>query len=108
MAQFDIHANKGQHRSTIPFVVVIQSARFDDSRTRLVVALRPAPTAGPLADPTLTPVFSVAGKRVILDPLQIVAVPVSSLGRLVASVADDRSSGAIINAIDAVITRAYG
>ena len=107
MAQFDVHANQGQNRSAIPFVVVIQSARFDESRTRLVAAFRSAPP-GPLADPTLTPPFLVAGKRVILDPLQIVALPRASLGRVVASFADDKSSGAIINAIDAVITRAHG
>jgi|SRR5215467_3378699 len=107
MAQFDVHANKGQNRASIPFVVIIQSARFDESRTRLVAALRAAP-AGPLADATLTPPFTIAGKRVILDPLQIVAVPRSSLGRVVASLADDKSNSAIINAIGAVITRAYG
>ena len=44
----------------------------------------------------------------LLDPLQVVAIRRSSLGRLVTSLADDASSGAIINAIDAVITHAYG
>jgi hypothetical protein len=32
----------------------------------------------------------------------------TALGRRVASLADDASNGAIINAIDAVIARAYG
>ena len=107
MAQFDVHANTGQNRADIPYVVVIQSRRFEQARTRLVAALRTAPR-GAVADPTLTPRFRVEGKAVILDPLQIVAIRRSSLGRQVASLADDASSNAIINAIDAVITRAYG
>ena len=73
MAQFDVHANTGRNKVPIPFVVVIQSSRFDEARTRLVVALRAAP-AGRVADPTVTPQFRIAGKKVLLDPLQIVAV----------------------------------
>ena len=107
MAQFDVHANTGRNRVAIPFVVVIQSSRFDNARTRLVVALRAAP-AGRVADPTVTPQFRIAGKKVLLDPLQIVAMPQASLGSVVASLAEDASNSSIINAIDAVITRAYG
>lgn len=107
MAQFDVHANTGRNRADIPYVVVIQSRRFDESRTRLVAALRAAP-CGAVVDRTLTPGFRIGGKHVLLDPLQIVAVNRSSLGRLVASLADDASSSAIINAVDAVITRARG
>lgn len=107
MAQFDVHANTGRNRIDIPYVVVIQSRRFDEARTRLVAALRAAPR-GPVADPTLTPRFRIGGKHVLLDPLQIVALPRSSLGRLVTSLADDASSSAIINAVDAVISRAHG
>jgi toxin CcdB len=51
MAQFDVHANTGANRAGIPYVVVIQSKRFDDTRTRLVAALRAAPR-GPVADPS--------------------------------------------------------
>ncbi len=104
MAQFDVHT--GQSRAEIPYVVVLQSRRFDAARTRLVAALRAAPR-GKVPDAALTPRFRVEGKYVPLDPLQIVAIQRSSLGRLVTSLADD-NSGAIINAIDAVITRAYG
>jgi toxin CcdB len=107
MAQFDVHANTGQNRTAIPYVVVIQSMRFDNARTRLVAGLRVAPNRT-VADSTLTPRFRIEGKNVLLDPLQIVAIARSSLGRLVASLADEVSSGAIINAIDSVITRAYG
>jgi toxin CcdB len=107
MAQFDVHANTGQNRTTIPYVVVIQSMRFGNARTGPVAALRVAPN-GTVADPTLKPRFRLEGKNVMLDPLQIVAIPRPSLGRLVVSLADEVSSSAIINAIGLVITRAYG
>ena len=29
MPQFDVHRNIGQHKETIPFVVVVQSEQFD-------------------------------------------------------------------------------
>ena len=38
MAQFDVHAITGQDRADIPYVVVIQSRRFEEARTRLVAA----------------------------------------------------------------------
>ena len=107
MAQFDVRANTGQNRAAIPYVVVIELRRFDNARTRLVAGLRVAPNRT-VADPTLTPRFRIEGKSVLLDPLRIVAIARPSLGRLVASLADKVSSSAIINAIDSVITRAYG
>ena len=39
MAQFDVHRNCGKHKDTIPFVVVVQSAQFDNYRRRVVVPL---------------------------------------------------------------------
>jgi toxin CcdB len=66
MAQFDVHANTGRSRADIPYVVVIQSRRFDGARTRLVVALRVVPRSG-VADPSLTPRFRIGGKQVLLD-----------------------------------------
>jgi hypothetical protein len=39
MAQFDVHRNTGNHTDSIPFVVVVQSAQFDDYRRRVVVPL---------------------------------------------------------------------
>jgi hypothetical protein len=39
MAQFDIHRKLGKHRDAIPFVVVVQSALFDDYRRRVLVPL---------------------------------------------------------------------
>ena len=106
MAQFDVHANTGQSRADIPYVVVIQSRRFDERAEAGRCASRGASCQGSRS--ALTPRFRIEGKYVLLDPLQIVAIQRSSLGRLVTSLADDVSNSAIINAIDAVITRAYG
>ena len=46
MAQFDVHGNSGKHQDTIPFVVVVQSAQFDNYRRRVVVPLVRATAIG--------------------------------------------------------------
>jgi hypothetical protein len=106
MPQFDVHRSPGRNPA-VSYVVVIQSQSLDHLATRLVV---------PLADlsefsrsvPQLAPTFTVAGRTVVLLAWQIQTVRAASLGQRVASLADDTSSGAIINAIDAVIIRAHG
>lgn len=104
MAQFDVHATQGRLRERAPYVVVIQSARFDRVLTRLV-----APLVILRADATeVTPRLEVEGRAVFLDPLRIFAMPAISLGRKVASLADDDSSARIIAAIDEVLSRAFG
>jgi toxin CcdB len=108
MPQFDVHRSPGRNRQAIPFVVVVQSRRFDQLASRVViplVAVRTEPLGEGLR---LTPTFTIAGKLVYLNPLEIQTVPRSSLGRRIAALADDESSTTIINAIDAMITRAYG
>ena len=107
MAQFDVHANTA--RTGLTSHTLLSSSR-GASRRRVpdwwppsvqhLVALWPIQHSGRGS--------AFEGKAVILDPLQIVPIRRSSLGRHVASLADDVSSGAIITAIDAVITRAYG
>ncbi|HYC02230.1 MAG TPA: CcdB family protein [Azospirillaceae bacterium] len=39
MAQFDVHRNRGSSRASIPFLLIIQSARFDRTDGRIVVPL---------------------------------------------------------------------
>jgi toxin CcdB len=39
MAQFDVHRSPGRRRRDVPFVVIIQSAWFDNLPTRMVVPL---------------------------------------------------------------------
>ena len=106
MAQFDVHATQGRMRERAAYVVVIQSARFDRSLTRLVAPLVSA--SAQTAQTEVTPSFSIEGRSVILHPLQIFAMPVTSLGAKVGSLADDGSSGRILAAIDEVLSRAFG
>ncbi len=54
------------------------------------------------------PVFTIEGRDVPLLAWEIQTVRATALGPVVASLADDASSNAIINAIDSVTTRAYG
>ena len=56
----------------------------------------------------LSPVFRIEGREVALVPLQMFAIPREALGALVASLADDRSRIQISNALDEVLTTAFG
>jgi toxin CcdB len=107
MAHFDVHATIGRDARGTPYVVVVQSSRFDQRPSRVVIPLVVLNASRGL-DNELAPRFRIEGRSVYLNPLGILTVPTSALGRLVGSLSDDVSSGAIINAIDAVITRAYG
>jgi toxin CcdB len=108
MPQFDIHRNPGRGKADIPYVVVVQSAYYDRQRTRLVAPLVINDGAVEWRYPGRMPHFIVEGRRVVLDPLLMQAVPSTSLGPVVASLADDNSAVAIITAIDEVISRSYG
>lgn len=107
MAQFDVHRNSGRNRSAIPYVVVAQTSRLDGLQSRLVIPLVVS-SPGSEREPRLAPVLTVEGRKVVLHPWEMQAVPSKALGHWVASLADDESSGQIIQAIDEVITRAYG
>ena len=39
MGQFDVYLNQGRTRNSVPFVLVIQSDRFESSTHRIVVPL---------------------------------------------------------------------
>jgi toxin CcdB len=49
MAQFDVHRNTGKHRDRIPYVVIVQSALFDDYGRRVVVPLVKTSAVGKVA-----------------------------------------------------------
>ena len=103
MGQFDVHRNPGVNRESIPFVVVVQSSRFDDFRRRVVVPLVHKSLLGPIHQPRLNPTFTVKGTVVVLHPLEIVSVPLEKLGKPIASLA---SRGAqISDALDELLTR---
>jgi toxin CcdB len=105
MAQFDVRRNVGARRGEVPFVVVVQSGRFDAYGRRVVIPLV-ARSAVTTTDPNLNPTFNVEGQDVVLHPLDIVSVAKDSLGECVGSL--EHESDRIIAAIDVVISRAWG
>ncbi|CAO3435449.1 CcdB family protein [Azospirillum endophyticum] len=105
MSQFDVHRNIGAHRQTTPFVVVIQSRRFDAARSRVIIPMVDK-RADPPIDPQLNPCFEIDGRSVVLHPLQTASVRSELLGEKICSLADN--SDRIIAAIDLLISRAWG
>jgi toxin CcdB len=105
MAQFDVYRNSGKHKDTIPFVVVVQSAQFDNYRRRVVVPLVRATAIGKVSFPGFNPIFRIRGTSVVLHPLEIVSIPVEQLGEMVGSLSDDSQS--IVAALDEILTRAW-
>jgi toxin CcdB len=105
MAQFDVHRNSGKHKDTIPFVVVVQSAQFDNYRRRVVVPLVRATAIGKVSYAEFNPTFKIRGTSVVLHPLEIVSIPVDQLGEMVGSLSDDGQL--IVAALDELLTRAW-
>jgi len=104
MAQFDVHRNIGPQKAAIPYVVVVQSRRFDLARRRVVIPLVLESTVS-TPDPTLNPTFDVEGRSVVLNPLHIVSIAMERLGERVGSLRTDGDR--VIRAIDLLITRAW-
>ena len=104
MRQFDVHRNVGSRRATIPYVVIVQSRRFERSRRRLVIPLV-VQSELPSVDPRLHPVFDVEGIQVVLEPLQMVSMAADKLGEHVTSLSHEGDR--IIAAIDLVVSRAW-
>ena len=109
MSQFDVHRNTGRNSVAIPFVVIIQSAAFDDRRRRIVVPLVAiAKTQGRIKFPStgVNPIFTIAGIKVILNPLEMTSVAVDALGEQVGSLTD--KGDVIVAALDEVFSQAWG
>ena len=104
MEQLSVHKNPGRNGKAIPFVVVVQSNRFRDTATRVVVPLIDAEVFGS-ADSDVGPHFVIDNREVVFAPLQIAHVPRNSLGPSVASLAAE--DGRIVNALDAMLSRAW-
>jgi toxin CcdB len=104
MAQFDVCRNRGRSREGFPYFVVVQSRAFDRTARRVVVPL----TVEVAAYPPIAPAFDVEGRRVVADALLIFSMPREQLGAVVVSFADDERAALMIEAIDRVISRAWG
>jgi toxin CcdB len=108
-AQFDVYRNTGKNRFVIPYVVIVQSSYFEKSRRRVVVPLVSADELNKkthLPASAINPIFTIEGVGVIFNPLEIVSVPVESLGEWVATLADENDT--IIAAMDELLSRAWG
>ncbi len=105
MAQFDVHRNTGKHKDTIPFVVIVQSAQFDDYRRRVVVPLVLATAVGQTGLAAFNPVFKIRSTAVVLHPLEIVSVPCNQLGARVGTLREDASH--ILAALDELFSQAW-
>ncbi len=106
MAQFDVHRNSGRHADNIPYVVVVQSALFDEYCRRVVVPLVKASAVGAIANPRFNPTFKIGRVSVVLHPLEIVSVALDKLGKPVASLAAEGNR--IVGALDELLARAWG
>lgn len=106
MAQFDVHRNSGKHRDSVPYVVVVQSALFDDYRRRVVVPLVKASVVGRIPSARFNPTFTIGNTKVVLHPLEIVSVSADTLGKPITSLAAD--SDRITSALDELLSRAWG
>ena len=105
MAQFDVFRNPGRQREVIPFVVVLQNARFDRGDTRFVAPLVRSEVAR-IAEHHLAPRFIVEDVEVTLDVFNLATLPSDRLGRPVASLADEESRVKLIRALDELVSRA--
>jgi toxin CcdB len=106
MAQFDVHRNTGKLRDDIPYVVVIQSALFDDYRRRVVAPLVRKSVLGAISDKRFNPSFKIERVEVVLHPLEIVSIPNEKLGDFVKSLA--KEGDRISDALDVLLSRAWG
>jgi len=109
MSQFDVHRNIGRQAAQVPYVVVVQSAVFDTRRRRVVVPLVAGDLLAGVVDlpeSPVNPVFAIEGRRVVLNPLDIVSVSLEALGPKVASLAEEGDS--VVAALEEVFSRAWG
>lgn len=109
MTQFDVYRNAGKNRTTMPYVVVVQSSFFKKSRRRVVVPLVSAEEIGKVANlpmSAVNPIFTVEGVKVVLHPFEIVSLPVEILGARVGSLAVEGDT--IVAALDELFSRAWG
>lgn len=99
MPQFDVHRNPGRTKTAIPFVLVVQSDRWESRPDRVVIPLVLASEVG-YHDRALNPEFVVDGVAVLMNPLQVATIPTRLLGPAVGSL--DSRHNQIITALNAL------
>lgn len=102
MTQFVVYANAdAASKRQIPFWLNVQSDLIDATGSRVMVPLITLERAGK-ALARLMPEFPIAGKRVVMDTVQITNVPLPMLGKPVGDLSGERL--AILGAIDMLIS----
>lgn len=104
MPQFDVHRNVGRAQDVAPYLLVVQSSLFNRSASRVVVPLFRADLFRQ-PDPGFHVRLHVQGASVVMDPLQIFAIPAARLTPPVANIEDQ--GDAISAALDLLLSRAY-
>jgi toxin CcdB len=105
MAQFDVHRNPGRNRAAIPYVVIVQSSFYVKTKRRVVVPLVTRDALQALPATAINPLFTVESREVVLNPLEIVSIPLDALGERVATLLAE--SDAIIAALDELFARGW-
>ena len=92
MARFDVYANPGNHASTTPYLLDVQSDLLDELGSRMVIPLRALQHFPKVKLPShLTPIFTIAGEDFLLETPKMGAVPHSVLKTAVTSLADHQA-----------------
>ena len=104
MAQVDVVRNPGRERDAIPFVVVLQNARYDRG-ARFVAPLVLSKLIN-IVEHYLAPHFLIHGVEVVLDVFNLATLPANKLGMPVASLADEESRAKLIRALDEFLSQA--
>ncbi len=102
MSQFVVYANAdAASRRVIPYWLNVQSDLIEGAGSRVAVPLITPERAG-IAIGRLMPAFELAGRRLVMDTVQITHVPLQMLGKPVGDLSQERL--AIVAAIDTLIS----
>ncbi|HQV49868.1 MAG TPA: CcdB family protein [Dokdonella sp.] len=103
MPQFAVHRNTNPAtRSSVPFLLDVQSDLIEELGTRVVVPLYTVAAMKGKTLKVLTPIVEVDGKRHVMVTQQLAGIAKSHLGQQVASLASQRN--VIIAALDFLIS----
>lgn len=102
MTQFAVHKNINPGtKSTVPYLLNVQSDLIEDLATRVVVPLYSAAAMKGKVLKTLTPVFDIEGKQYVMVTPQLAGVPKKMLGEKAADLSSKRDE--IVSALDLLI-----
>lgn len=103
MAQFSVYRNTNPDtKSTVPYLLNVQSDLLEELATRVVVPLYPAASMKGKTLKTLTPDFEIEGKQYVMVTPQLAGIPKKLLGANVADLSSKRNE--IMAALDLLIT----